>query len=92
MIESSVKHRKRYVEYQKGKFKPTGLISGPGHSSDECKILVDFGSKYDKSRPAKDRRHNPANRNKFNSQQKINAINNCAVDEVLLHENQKLSA
>ena len=54
--ESASKHRKIYVDYPKGKFKPTCLINGPGNSSDECKVLGYYGSKYVKSRANKDRR------------------------------------
>ena len=44
------------------------------------------------SRPTKYRGHNPANRNKFNRQQEKNDIVNSAVDEILLQEDQKVSA
>ena len=40
-------HRKRYLDHSKDRPKQTYLIRGPGHSSDECKVLGDFGSKYD---------------------------------------------
>ena len=36
--------------------------------------------------------HNPLTRNKCNRQQDNNYIVNIAVDEILLHENQKVSA
>ena len=55
MIKISGKHKKRYVNHPRDKSKLTCLISGPGHSSDECKVLSDFGSKYTKSRPNKER-------------------------------------
>ena len=58
MSEGSENCRKIYVDYPKRKSKPTCLIHEPGHSSYECKILGDFGSKYVKSRPTKDRGHN----------------------------------
>ena len=91
MSEISDKHRKRYVEYTMGKSK-TCLIHGPGHSSDKCKVLWDFGSNYAKKIPTKDRGHNTLPRNKFNRQKENNAIVNSAVDEILLHENEKVSA
>ena len=62
MSECSGKHRKMYVDYLKGKSKPTFLINGPVHSSDECKFLVEFGSNYEKSGPTNDRGSDPANR------------------------------
>ena len=49
--ESSGKRRKRHVDHLRDRSKHTFLIHGPGHSSDECKVLVDFGSKYCKNRP-----------------------------------------
>ena len=57
-----------------------------------AKVLRDFSSKYVKGRPAKDRGQDPLPRNKFNSQQEKSAIVNSAVDEILLHENKKVSA
>ena len=59
MSESSGKLRKSYVYHPKDRSKLTCLIHGPGHSSDECKVLVDFGSKYSKSRPTKECGHDP---------------------------------
>ena len=51
--ESSGKLSKIYVDYPKGKYKHTGLIHGPVHSSYEYKVLGDFGSKYAKRRPTR---------------------------------------
>ena len=89
MSESSGKCRKVYVVYPKGRSKPTYLIHGSGYSSDECKVLVYFGSKYAKSIPTKEFEYYPTNINKFNSQKKNNAIVNSVVDEILLHEIKK---
>ena len=61
MSESSGKIRKSYVDYPKDRSKLTCLIHGPGHSSDECKVLVEFGFKYYKSMATKDCRHDSAN-------------------------------
>ena len=72
--------------------KPKCLIHGPDHSSDECKVLGDFGYKYAKSGPTKDHGHNPVPGKKFNIQQDNSAIVNSTVDEILLHENQKVIA
>ena len=58
--ESVVKHRKMYVDYLKDKSRQTCIIYHPDHSSDECKFLGDFGSKYSKSRSTKERGHDPA--------------------------------
>ena len=91
MVESAGKRRKIYVDYPKGKSK-TCLVHGTGHSSDECKVLGYFFSKYVKSRSTKDRGHDPISRNNFHRQQENNDITNSAVDEILLHENEKISA
>ena len=55
--ESSDKRIKRYLDHPKYRYKLTCLIHGHGNSSDQCKVLVDFGSKYSKSRPTKDCGH-----------------------------------
>ena len=39
MSESTGKRRKMYVYHPKDGSKLTCLIHGPGHSSDECKVL-----------------------------------------------------
>ena len=54
--------------------------------------MGDFGSKYSKIRPTKDRRNDPTTINKFNIQQDNNAIGNHAVDETILQGNNKVSA
>ena len=92
MRKSTGNIRKRYVDHLKGRYKPTCLIHGPRHSAYECNILGDFGSKYAKSRPTKYHRKDPATGNKFNRHQQNNFIVNSEVDEILLQENQKLSA
>ena len=61
--ESTGKRRKRHVDIPTGKSK-TCLIHGPGHSSEECKVLGDFGTKYVNIRPIKDRGSNPVPRKK----------------------------
>ena len=81
------KRRKRYVYRLSGELK-TCLIHGPGHSSDEFKVLGNFGAKCAKGKPNKDRGNHPLPRNKFNMQQEINTIVNNVVDEILLHETQ----
>ena len=48
MSERAGKHRKSYVYHLQDISKLTCLIHGPGHSSDEFKVLGDFGSKYSK--------------------------------------------
>ena len=53
-VESAGKRRKRHVDSLMGKSKNC-LIHGPGNSSEECKVLGEFGTKYANSRPTKDR-------------------------------------
>ena len=90
--ESSDKRRKRYVYHLKGKYKPTCLLLGPGHSSDKYKVLGDFGSNYAKIRHTSNRGHNHENSNKYTRQQYNNTIVNSAVDEIIVQENNKVSA
>ena len=59
MSERSSKRRKRHVDHPKDRSKPTCLFHIPVHSSDECKVLVEFGSKYDKIGNTKDRGNEP---------------------------------
>ena len=62
--ESAVKRRKRHVGSLTGKSK-TCLIHGPRNSSEEFKVLGDFGTKYANSRPTKDRGGSPVLRKKL---------------------------
>ena len=81
MSEIAGKCRKRCLDYPKGKYKPTCIIHDPVYYSDECKVLGNFGSKYAKNMPTKDRRNNNVLRKKFNRQQDNNTIVNIVVDE-----------
>ena len=90
MSESSDNRRKRYVYHPKGKSKPTCLIHGPGNSSDKYKVLGDFGSKYAKIRHTNNRGHN--HKNEYSWQQYNNNIVNSVVDEIIVQENNKVSA
>ena len=89
--ESAGKRIKRYVDWLLGESK-TCIIHGPRNSSEECKVLWDFGAKYAKGKSTKDHRDNHTPRRKFNRHQENIVIVNNAVDEILLHETQKLSA
>ena len=91
MSESAGKRRYIYIDYPKGNSKTICLIHGPIHSSDECKVLGDFDSKYVIKRHTKDFGHDTVKINKFNRQQDNNAIVNSEVDELLLKENQKVN-
>ena len=75
-----------YVYHPNDRSKHTFLIHGPSRSSDSWNFLGDFGSKYSKIRPTKDRGHVPVGRNEFNIQQENNVIVNHAVDEIILQK------
>ena len=87
--ESDGKRRKSYVDSPTGKSK-TCLIHVPVHSSEECKDLGDFVTKYANSRPTKDHGNSPVPRETINRHQENNSIINNSVDEILL--TQKVSA
>ena len=89
MSESAGKPRKRYIKHPKDRLKLTFLIHGPGHSSDECKILREFGTNAAKCRPTKyHRQEEPANKKCFEIQKQNNSVFQHAVDEVILKENK----
>ena len=60
MSESAGNNRKRYIYHPKDISKLPCLIHGPRHSSDECKVLGEFGTMYDKCRPTKERMQEPS--------------------------------
>ena len=90
MGESAGKPRKRYVDILKIESK-TCCIHGLGHSYDKCKVLGDFGTKYDKSKPNKDHGNYPIPIF-FNMQLENNPIINDVVDRIILNETQKVSS
>ena len=92
MIERDGKRRKWYVYNTKDIYKHTCPINGTRHSSDECTVLGDFGSKYSKTRPNKDRGNDPADKTKFNIQKNKNDTVNNALDDIIPQKNNKVSA
>ena len=92
MCESTGKHRKRYVDYPKDISKRTCIIHGYVNSLDEYKVLGDFGSKYYKSRRTKDHGQETTNMNKLNRNQQNNAMVHNTFDDIILQDNNKLSA
>ena len=92
MGDSAGNDRKSYVDHLKDGSRQYCLIHEPGHSSDECKVLGEFGSKYSKIRPTKYHRHDPAIKNKFKRHQENTGISNHAMHEIILQENKKISA
>ena len=81
--ESAGKRRKRYVDHPKIESK-TCILHGPGHSSNECKVLGDFGANYGKGEPTKDHGNHPTPR-KNNRQLENNAIINNLANKILLN-------
>ena len=86
MSEISGKCIKRYVDHPEDISQLTRIFQWPGHSSDECKVLGDFGNKYDKFRPTKDHRQETETKKKFGRQKYNNYIAQNAVDEIILQE------
>ena len=73
---SAEKRRKRYVDNPKSTSK-IYMIHGSGHSSDECKALGEFGTKYTAAQPTKYRGRNPIPIKRFHKKQENhNIINN----------------
>ena len=58
-----------YVYHPTDRSKQTFLVHVSGNSSDECKVLGDFSSKYSKIGSSKDRGNDPATKKKSNRQQ-----------------------
>ena len=71
----------------------TCIINGPGHSSDEYKMLNDFDNIYTKVRPFKERRKEPATKKEYGKKQYVYDIFQHTVDDIILQEteNEKLS-
>ena len=53
------KRKQRYVDCMRNLSKLTCIIRGPIHSSGECKVLSDFGSKSTKIRSTMEFRQEP---------------------------------
>ena len=71
--ENAGKRRKRHVYSPTGKSK-TCMIHGPGHSSEECKVLGDCGDKYSNSRPTKNRGSNHIPRGNYTGRWKTTPL------------------
>ena len=79
--ESAGKCRKRYVDCSKSASKHC-MIRGLGHSSDEYKVLVKFGTKYPADQPMKNRGSNPIPKKGYQEKQDNRAIIDNIVDEL----------
>ena len=80
--------KKRYVDCPIEISQLTCLIHGPGHSSDECKVLDNFGTKYAKCRPFKESRVNPTTKKKYKKKQQVNSIVQQLVDYIILQKTE----
>ena len=68
------------------------MIHGPGHYSDECKVLGEFGTKYAAAQLTKDCGRNLIPRKEFQKKQEIHTIIDSVVDELHMIESKKVSA
>ena len=68
------------------------MIHCIGNSSEECKVLGEYGAKYAASQRTKDHGRNPLPRKRFQKNQENHAIINNVVDDILLNEPKKVSA
>ena len=91
MSESAGKCRKRYVDNPKDISKLTCTIHGPGHSSDECKVLGDFVTNYAKDGRTKYWLQKPATKKKFIRKNENNSIVQHSVYDIILQDNKKIS-
>ena len=66
-------------------------MHGPGYSSDKCKVLGDFDTKYAKVSPSKYHRQEPATNMNFGRNQENNDTVQHEVDEIILQDNKNLS-
>ena len=67
------------------------MIHGPGHSSDEFKVLGEFGNKYVTSHITMDQGRNPIPRRGFQKKQENHTIIDKVVDELHMIESKKVS-
>ena len=73
------KHKKRYIGHMHDLPPQTYLIHVPGHSSNNCKVHINFGKKYTSGRPSK----------KQDRKQEVDYMVNIAVDEILQENTDK---
>ena len=68
------------------------MIHGLLNSSDECKVLVEFGTKYAAAQPKKNHGRNPVTKNVFHEKQENHTIIDSMVDELHMVESQMVSS
>ena len=87
---SAGKRHKRYVDISKSESK-TCMLHGAGHSSDECKVLGKFGTKYTAFHTTKGCRINTVPEKIFQVKQENHYILN-NMDEIQMTESNKVNA
>ena len=75
-----------YADHTEYGLKLTCLINVPGHSSDKCRVLGDFGTKYAKNGPTKYHSEEPTNKKDFGIHHENNDIVQHELDENILQE------
>ena len=90
-VKYSGKRKQNYSDHLRYKSKINCLIHSPGHLSDECKVLNDFGDKYAKGRDFGEHRKGPISNKTFGKKQEINYIIQNEVEEIILQETEKLN-
>ena len=68
------------------------MIHGAGHSSDECKVLGKFGTKYDVTHPMKYRGSDTIPRKGPRKKKENHTLIDNMVDELRMVEFKKISA
>ena len=61
------------------------LIHGLGNSSDECRVLNNFGTKYAKGRSFRERSQETTFGKKFGNKKEVNDVAQHAVYDIILH-------
>ena len=89
MGKRSGNRKQGYVNCPHDQSKLTCLIHGPGHSSEQNKLLNYFATKYSKGRHFKKRRQDPTSDKKVWNNQEVSYIFQQAADEIILQENKK---
>ena len=70
------------------------MINGPGHPSEQCKILNNFGKRYATVRHFRECMQDPTDAKKYRGKQEVNYTFHHAVDDIIMQEveDKKLSA
>ena len=89
MGKLSGKRNQRYVYPPRDIYKLTCIIHGFGHSSDECKLIKYFSTKYATVGSFKQIRKEPTSNKNIGKKQELNDIVQHAVDDIILQKTKK---